>query len=460
MSLLSRNRRKRPFTAAERLAAADAGQMQRRVDTVSAIRRYERIGILSMLLMLCGLGGWAVLSSIQGAVIAPATVVVESNAKSVQHLEGGIVAEIAVRNGDRVEAGQLLVRLDQTEAKVGLQIIESQLEELYARRSRLLAEQSGNAQMVRPWSATWREDGILDSEVWSGQQALLESRIRGREGRVLQIQERIAQLDEAVRGLEAQNKARQEQAMLNAKELEAATRLEEQRLVNLNRLTLLQREASRIEGEIGSTKAEIARTKVQISETRAKMLEDDQAYLSDVISQLREAESKIAEGEQRRVALQDRLKRTMIVAPRSGIVHNVQVHTVGGVIAPREGLMQIVPVEDTLVIEGKIAPADVDRVTLGQEALVRFQSMERETTPELRGIVSLVSPDLTRDGPDKVSYFLLRVRLPETETRKLGARRLLPGMPAEIFVQTGERTALSYLLKPIVDQVAHAWRER
>jgi len=421
-----------------------------------AIRRYQKIAVLAVLALFGGLGGWAAYAPIQGAVVVTGTVVVETNTKRIQHLEGGLIAEIAVGNGQRVEAGELLVRLDATELRTSLHIVETQLEEYLAQRARLAAERAGALKIDRAAAGP-----ASDQNIWDAQQSLLMARHNARKGRREQSLERIAQLHELIKGLNAQNAARVQQEQLTRDELDAVSPLEKKKLITLNRISVLRRELARTEGEVGQTAADIARYRVQISEIRSKIFEDEYTWLSEVLNELREVESKIAEALEKRSAMQAKLKRVNVIAPRSGLVHNLNVHTIGGVVRPGETMMEIVPEEDVLVIEGKVATIDRDRLSLGQAATLRLSALDQRRTPELMGQVTRISPDAHLDkDSNSPPYFLIRIELREGELARLGDKRLVPGMSAEIFIETGERTVLDYLAKPMLDQIAHAFRDK
>lgn len=423
-----------------------------------SLLRYQIFGISLLALLLGGVGVWAATAEISGAVIAPGTVVVETSPKKVQHLEGGIIAEINVRNGDMVETGQLLFKLDDTEIRANLQIIEVQLEELKARRARLQAERD-NAEALQIADDILNDLDPARRSVWEGQARLLETRREVRLGKEQQLQERVAQLLQAVKGLEAQQQAKERQIALIGEELESLLILQEQQLVTKPKILALQRETSRLEGERGQYVSDIARMHVQVSETRLQLAEVRQAFLSSVLAELREAEVNIAELSERAVAIAARLKRLSILAPRSGIAHKLSVHTVGGVISPGEAILEIVPREDKLMLEGQLEPANIDHVRTGQAVAVRLMTVDQRATPEIEGMLMSVSPDVRQDGPNLPRYYALRVALNDGELGKLGFNKLVPGMPVELLIRRSDRTVLNYLAKPFLDRLAHVFRE-
>ncbi len=418
----------------------------------TSIRRYQLAGLAIVAAAFGGLGGWAAVASIAGAVVAPASIVVESSAKKVQHLEGGIVAEIHVANGARVAAGEALFRLADTEARANLQIYKAQLVELQARQARLHAERDGRSELDRRNAepgAEW---------VWEGQAKLLEARRAVRTGKELQLGERIGQLDQVSSGLAAQAAAKDRQIALIREELRSLYALRENQLVTQSRWLALERESARLEGERGQLVAEVARTAVQIGETRLQHLSVQQTFLSEVLSELRDVETKVNELTEKVAAIGVQLQRTTITAPRAGIVHKLTATTIGGVIRPGEVIAEIVPEEDRLVVEGRVDPGSIDRLSIGQKTIVRFPTVDHRSTPERTGTVAMISPEPKQDAPGQPFYFIVRVDL--AGDPMLPGHALQPGLPAELNFQTGERTVLSYLVKPLVDQIAHAMRER
>lgn len=424
------------------------------------ITRLLRVGGATVVLLVFGLGGWAAATNLAGAVLAAGTVVVESNVKKVQHVTGGIVGEIRVKDGDKVAAGDLLLRLDDTLTKANLGVVVSQLNELAIRQTRLKAERDGKDGFVLPDSLAPQVKDPTVAEILSGEQTLFESRRKGREGQKAQLNERIQQLTEEIGGLTAQTAAKAREIELVTRELAEIQKLWEKNLSPLSKYTALQREAARIQGEHAQLIAQTAQSRAKIAETRLQILQIDQEMRTEVMKDLREAQAKEAELVERRVAAEDQLKRIDIRAPQAGVVHQLAVHTVGGVINAAEPAMLIVPEGDALVIEARIAPQDIDHVHVGQPAFVRFTAFNQRTTPEFKGTVTRVSADLTKDTQANQVYFVARIALTEGEAERMGKLKLIPGMPAEIYIKTTDRTAMSYLMKPLTDQIAKAFIER
>ena len=405
-------------------------------------------------------GGLAALMPLAGAVVVPGNLVVQSNVKAIQHPTGGVVAEIPVRNGMRVRAGDLLLRLDATQAQASLQVITKQLDEFRARSARLVAERDG---LARPDLHEELAPRIGESAVKSllaAESTLFQARATARESQKALLRNRVAQLNEEIAGLEAQVASKAKQIELIAGELTGVQDLYDKRLVPLPRLTALQREAARIEGERGQLVSAIAETRAKISEAQLQTVRVDQDFRTDVVKELGEVRGKEAELVERGVAARDLLDRIEMRAPTSGLVHQLNVHTIGGVIRGGDTIMEVVPDADDLQIEARLQPTDIDQVRVGQKAFTRFPAFNQRVTPEVAGVVSFISADISRDAQTGGSYFTVRVTLPEEERRRLAGLQLVSGMPAEVFMQTGSRTMLSYLFKPITDQLQRAFVER
>jgi membrane fusion protein, type I secretion system len=429
------------------------------------IRRLNLIGLAVTVVLIGGVGGWAATAQLAGAVIAPGTIVVETNVKKVQHPTGGVVGEILVKEGSPVEAGQVVLRLDDTVTRATLGVVRSQLDELMARQARLTAERDDAEAITFPRELTSRRGDAGVATAVSGEEKLFESRRTARTGQRSQLRERIAQMNEEIRGLSAQQAAKESEIDLIGKELVGVTDLYQKNLVSISRFTQLQRDQTRLLGERGQLIADNARARGKISETELQIIQLDQDFRTEVLKDLREAQGKIAELRERLTAAEDQLKRVELRAPQAGVVHQLSVHTIGGVIGNAETIMQIVPRADELVLETKVAPSDVDQVTLGAKVTVRIMASNQRTTPDVPGIVTRISADLTREqqsgsGQPAPAHYTVRISLPAEEVARLKDIRLIPGMPAEAFIQTHERTPLEYLLKPLQEQIARTFRER
>ncbi len=444
---------------AEKATVVAEPEPKKRMSTTGSLRKFQIFGLVVILLLVGGMGGWAAYASVAGAVVATAQVVVESNSKKVQHLEGGIVSEIMVRDGDLVSAGDIILRLDDTETRAGLGIINAQLNELQARMARLEAERDEAEGLLFPDELLAQKSDDKIARIMAGQEKLFSSRREAKQSKKEQLGQRVEQLTEEIQGLEAQRVSKEEQSRLIKLELEDLNKLLEKKLVPVSRVLALQREAARLEGERGQLIADAARARGRIGETKLAILQVDQDARTEVLSELRDGQARLSELQERRLAARSRLKRIELTAPRAGYVHDLQVHTVGGVISAGEQVMMIVPEKDSLMVRAKVNPQDIDNIKVGQETVVRFPAFNARVTPELKAKVEGVSADITSGNPQEPPYYAVRVRLMEGEVAKLGDQKLKPGMPAEAFIQTPERTVLSYLLRPLTDQIMRAFRE-
>ena len=430
------------------------------LDTRVSIRQHIIVGGAVVAFLAFGVGGWASTAEISGALIAPGTLVVDSNVKKVQHPTGGVVGELRVRDGDRVKAGDILIRLDETVTRANLAIVNKGLIEFYARRARLAAERDGADSVAAPKElADKAGDPDVKDALWS-ERKLFELRRTARLGQKDQLRQRINQLQEQIVGLTAQQDAKSKEMSLIDKELEGVRDLWAKNLVQLNRLTSLEREEARLQGERGQLIAAVAEAKGKITEIQLQILQVDQEFTSDVAKELRETDSKIGEYVERKVTAEDQLKRTDIRAPQDGVVFQSTANTVGGVITAGDPVMLIVPETDTLLVEAKVDPKDIDQVQLGQHVVLRFSAFNMRTTPEINGAVARVAADTSTDQRTGQNYYLVRIAMTAEEIERLGDVKLTPGMPVEAFIQTGERTVLSYLVKPLHDQLMRAFREK
>jgi HlyD family secretion protein len=426
----------------------------------SSIRLHLMIGLAMVIVLAGGLGGWASTAEISGALIAPGSIVVESNVKKVQHPTGGVVGELLAHDGDLVKAGDVVVRLDDTVTRANLAIVTKNLDGLWARAARLEAEQQGLDKLVFPPMLLNRAGDPDVKNIIANETKLFEVRTNGRVGQKAQLRERITQLNEEISGLTAQEQAKDQEIALVEKELVGVSSLYDQHLVQLTRLTTLQRDAARLAGERAQYVASKAQAKGKITETELQIIQVDKDMVSDVSKDLRETNDKIGEYVERKVTAEDQLRRTDIRAPMDGMVEQSTVHTVGGVITAGDAIMLVVPQADDLQVEAKVNPQDIDKLQIGQKTLLRLSAFNQRTTPELNGVVSRVSPDVTTDQRTGQSYYTIRVSMPPEEVARLGEAKLIPGMPVEAFVQTGDRTLLSYLIKPLKDQLMRAFREK
>jgi HlyD family secretion protein len=426
----------------------------------ASIHRHIIVGCAVVAFLAIGLGGWASTAEISGALIAQGSLVVDSNVKKVQHPTGGVVGEVRVREGDHVKAGDILVRLDETVTHANLAIVTKGLTELYARRARLAAERDGADSVPVPKELANRVDDPDVEEALSSERKLFELRRKSRMGQKDQLQQRIKQLNEQISGLTAQQDAKAKEMSLIDQELQGVRDLWAKNLVQINRLTSLEREAARLQGERGQLIASAAEAKGKIVETQLQIIQVDQELSSDVAKELRETDSKIGEYVERKVTAEDQLRRTDLRAPQDGVVFQSTVNTVGGVITAGDPVMLIVPAADNLLVEAKVDPKDIDQVQFGQPVVLRFSAFNMRTTPELNGKVVRMSADTTTDQRTGQSYYLVRIAMTADQIGRLGDVKMTPGMPVEAFIQTGDRTMISYLVKPLRDQLMRSFREK
>jgi HlyD family secretion protein len=428
--------------------------------TRRSMRRHLLVAVVVVCILVIGVGGWGTTAVISGAVVASGSLVVDSNVKKVQHPTGGIVGELRVRDGDHVRAGDIVVRLDETVTRANLAIVRKGLDELMARKARLESERDGWDTIVFPAQLVAGASDPDRAAAMDSERKLFNLRKTARSGQKAQLRERVAQLGEEIAGLTAQQNSKSKEISLVERELAGVRDLWSKNLVQINRLTALEREAARLDGERGQLVAAAAQAKGKVAETALQILQIDQDIASEVAKELREVDGKIGEFVERKVTAEDQLKRIDVRAPQDGTVFQLAVHTIGGVITASDPIMLIVPEADNLAVEVKVNPQDIDQLQLNQKAILRFTSFNARTTPEIEGVVTRISADISTDQRTGQSYYTLRISLPPEQLQHLGDVKLLPGMPVEAFVQTGDRTMLSYLMKPLHDQFVRAFREK
>lgn len=429
------------------------------VDTEGSLRRLQLWGYLSVFVVVVVLGSWSALTSLSGAVIAPAIIVTESNSKRIQHKDGGVVREILVRNGDRVGPGQKLVVLDDTETRSELSIVDALLIELLAKKARLDAERDGSGTIVLPQAILDRQAEPEVAQTIAGQQRLFESNRATVASKKEQLAGQIDQIRQQVEGLGAQITAKDRQVALINEELVALKDLYAKGLVANSRVLAMERERARLEGERGELTAARAEAAGRIGEVQLQMLQVEEEGQNKALSELRDVEARLAELRERRLTAASRLERMVVTSPIAGDVYELALHTVGGVVMPAETLMMIAPEDDELVLEAEVSPQSIDKLQTGQLAHVRFPAFDARLTPELTAEVTQVAADVTRPAENRPPYYAVRLRIATGELAKLEGKRLKPGMPAEAFIQTAARSPLSYLLRALLDQINHAMRE-
>lgn len=437
----------------------------------ASVRRYLFIGGGIVLALVGATFMWGIRTEISGAVITSGVVVVDGNAKKIQHPSGGVVGQINVKEGDHVEARDVLMRLDDTVTRANLQLITKQLDEIAIRESRLKAELKGDSEIKFPQPLISRMDDPVMTEIIQTEQLLFSSRLTANRGRKSQLRERIIQLGQEINGLDAQQNAKKRELDLAETELAAITQLEEKHLVSVAKITASRRLVAQLDGDLAQLVAQSAQGRAKIAETELQILQLDDEIRVEGSQALREQQSKSAELTERRAAAEDQLNRIEIRAPQSGTVHQLSAHTVGGVVSPGEQIMLIVPNNDQLVIEAKLPPQEIDQVRVGNASQIRFSAFNQRTTPEFSAVVTHISADAFHEGQGGqttqisaavggISYYVVRLGLTNESVKVLNDLVLLPGMPAEVHIKTGERSFLSYILKPLRDQFARTFRER
>ena len=446
----------------DRTGAAETPPLPMRSSSASrgdGIGFHLLLGLAVTILLVGGIGAWAMTTPLAGAVIAGGTVVVESNVKKVQHQTGGVVGEILVREGDDVAAGQLVVRLDETTTRANLQILTQQLDRVVVQRARLESERLGLSEMKVPADLASRLSDPDVAALVQAERALFESRAKAIAGQQAQLRTREEQFHRQIEGLEAQRNAVEESADLVARDLISLEALYAKNLVSLERMRALQLDQSRLRGDRGRLSATIAEIQGRVSETQLQIIQIGEDMRKEVNEDLRDSEGREVELAERKLVALEQLRRTAIRAPQAGVVQELSVHTVGGVIAPGETIMLIVPEADELAIDARISPVNIDDVEAGQPVLVRFSAFDMNTTPICPGSVHRISADQIRDPNTQLSFFVARIAVTEEKSCLPDLQRLKPGMPAEVHIQTGERSVLSYFMKPLTDQMNRAFRQ-
>lgn len=420
---------------------------------------WVRLGMRSAMLMFGGLLFFCLIFTISGAVVANGTVTVEGNYKTIQHLDGGIVSKVLVRNGDVVKKGQELARLEDTSAQANMAIIQGRHRDFSIQQARLIAERDRRPGFDLPDSVKPFAADSQIKEILATQKALFDARRASHQGELSVLRQRIEQVQAEMRGQEVELKSRRRQLELSNKELADVEPLFAKGFANQQRLGGLQREQARLEGDVGRISAELARSKGAIAEAELKLAQSEKEYTQSVVDELRKVQAQLSEVEEQAKTLRDKLDRVVIRSPESGRVHALAVHTEGGVIQPGTALMTIVPDGERLVVEAQVQPQDIDKVRQGLAAAVRFPAFDAKSTPRISGTVSTVSAAELTTSQGK-TYFTARIEISPAEMSRIGSsHRLVPGMPAEVFIETASRSILSYFIKPLVDAMTRSFRD-
>jgi HlyD family secretion protein/epimerase transport system membrane fusion protein len=416
--------------------------------------------MLTILIAFGGFGTWAALASLDSAAIASGVVVVESDRKSVQHLEGGLVKEIRVRDGDRVEKDDVLVRLEDTHARAMHDIVRGELDAALAEESRLIAERDERDSIVFPAELMARSKVPKVAKSLQGQRHLFTARRNALHGQVSILEKSIAQFQEEIEGLKAEQVAREQQLKILGDELKGLRKLLAQGNVPRNEVLAYERKLAELGGEKGRFKSNVARAEQGIGEARLRIAQLLKSAREEVVAELRQVQERVFGLEERLISAREVLGRTEIRAPASGIVMGLRFHTTGGVIAPGHEILQVVPIGDRLVIEAHIDPIDIDDVAVGQQATVRLTAFKLRATPIIVGTLINLSADRLVDEHSGTPYYLARIEVSKEQLASIGNLQLQPGMPVEALIKTGSRTALGYMLSPFTDSINLAFRER
>ena len=422
--------------------------------------RFLRMGFIAIFFLL-GIGlVWGSLAKIKGAVIAPGVVVVEGKPKILQHLDGGIVGKIFVKDGDDVTEGDVVMRLDPTMLGANEDLVYTRLRETMARVARLEAERDSERQIAWPDDLINAQDNPIVASAMLGQEKLFRARRIAASGQVQQLEQRIAQFNDQIDGLNALILSKETQAQKIREEADAKRTLVEKGWLAKPVILTLEREELRLKGDVANHQSEIARLLNSISETDVQILQLRRERQAEVLTELRQADTEASDFREQLTTASDQLRRIDVIAPVTGKVHNMTVTTIGGVVAPGQEIMQIIPADDRLIIEAQVDPADIDQIYPGQKTTVRLSAFNMRTTPEMNGLVIQSSADRIIDQVTGMPYYSVKIEIPPNELARLPENlTLLPGMPAESFMQTDSRSVLSYILKPATDAMDHTFRE-
>lgn len=425
-------------------------------DDITSMDGARRIGLVLLTLVFGVFGLWAATAPLDGAAFGAGTVTVKSYKKTVQHLEGGIVADIFVRDGDLVQAGDPLLILDDTQSLAQLEIANTQRIALQAREARLIAERDGLAQVTYPRRLD-SADPRVRAEI-AAQNEIFQARKTANDGRIQILEQRIEQLQSQITGMQAQRETKELLAESYQEELQDTRSLLDQGFSDKSLLRQAERSFASYSGEAAELSARIASTEVQVGETQLEVLQQQSEFQNEVVSELSEVQTSLQDVNARVVALQDVVSRTTITAPDTGIVNGMQVHTIGGVIGGGSAIAEIVPESDELIVEATVNPIDIDRVSEGQEARIRFSTFG-SSAPTVFGEVVTLSADAITNEATGMTYYLARVEVTPESMAELGDLTLMPGMPAEVYISTGSRTLLQYLFKPLSNAVSRSFNE-
>jgi len=451
---------KLPATVARNLVDTFLPSNEKEADHDVALQRLWKRGLVFIAVFGGALGFWMVATTMSSAVIGPGQFVVDGSVKKVQHPTGGVVSQLLVREGDQVAQGDLLIRLDETVMRSNYQVVAGQIDELIGRKVRLEAERDGNDAIDIPPEVASRMNDPEVARIVAAERKLFQARRSAREGQRTQLTKRITQLQNEIVGLRAQLEANGRESGIIADELKGVRELFAKQLTPIMRLSALERQAVNLSGQKGQLTASIAQTEGKIAEIEQQILNINEDLRAETQKELREVQGKIAELSERRIAADDTLKRVEIRAPSSGTVHQLAVHTVGGVISAAEPAMVIVPNKEELIVEARITPQDRDQLQLGQKVVVKVHTSNQRNTPELNGTLTRIAADVSKESNTPAPYYQVWVTVAKSELTRLRGVHINAGMQVDVFIEAGSRSPLSYLLRPLTDQVSRAFRER
>ncbi|CAN7688096.1 HlyD family type I secretion periplasmic adaptor subunit [Mesorhizobium sp. LjRoot246] len=423
-------------------------------------RTFLVVGLAAFLVLFGGVFFWMAYASISGAVIASGSIIVRGKPKLVQHLDGGIIKEILVKNGDLVKAGDVLVRLDETLLDANVEIYRNRLREGLARKARLEAERDG-ADSLTFDETILHLTGIDQNEGHRhGQERLFHARRMSRTGQIEQQREKISQFGNQITGVQGMVKSKREQLGYVVRELNGIKKLRDQGLAAETRVMAQEARRADLEGQIAESQADLARIENSIRETDIAILQIDREFQEQVLSELREVSTQVDDLVQQILATNKQLERIEIRAPVNGIVHELNVYTIGGVVPPGGTLMQLIAIDQGLDLEVNVEPRSIDQLHAGHKALIRFPAFNQRTTPQLFGSIDTISPSTIVNEKTGVAFYRVGIIVSPEEIAKLGDLALMPGMPAEAFIETSSRTVLDFIFKPLSDSIRHAFREQ
>lgn len=424
-----------------------------------AIRRYMLLAGVTIGVLVVGAGGWAATMNISSAVIGSGVVGVEGNTKKIQHGRGGIVREIRVGNGATVRVGDILLRLDGVEASTSLSATSREMEQLDAKRLRLIAERDGGTELIDPMQLMTRLNDTQFIADLKSETSLFEARREQIEAKTAQLKEQIAQVEQQRDGTRQKLEANAEETAWSSQQAQRLDNLAKNGLVQFSRLADSKRIVAQLSGERSQLLSDEAMAEKRIAEIKLQAAQLQKDRRAEVLTELVDTEGRLAKLNQQRLALEDQIAHLDIRAPVDGIVHQLATHTIGGFLSPGETAMNLVPTSGMLTIEMRIKPTDVDQVSIGQAARLRFSAFNQRNTPEIEGRVENLSPDVSVNEQTGETWYSARIAIPAQERAKLGDLALIPGMPVEAYIKSEPRTALAYLMKPISDQMERAMRE-